>query len=148
MVCKEGYFGPDCGCTPQDDSTGHFTCDEDGTIVCLPCYQNTATNCVEEVITPDPITTTVTATTDNIPTTVSIVTDFNTSEMGSTRDAFTTVNVSKNDGDIVPIVAGGVAGGLVILLLILIVNILVVIKIKYTKHYSSKQGNMLEVKLF
>ena len=33
MVCKEGYFGSDCGCTPQDD------------------------NCVEEeVITPEPTT--------------------------------------------------------------------------------------------
>ena len=32
MVCREGYFGPDCGCSPRNDSTGHFTSD---TIVCL-----------------------------------------------------------------------------------------------------------------
>ncbi len=47
VVCREGYFGPDCGCTPRDDSTGHFTCDVNGTIVCLPGYQNTSTNCLE-----------------------------------------------------------------------------------------------------
>ena len=58
-MCKEGYFGPDCGCTPRDDSTGHLTCDEDGTIMCLPGYQNTTTNCVEEEgATPQPTTNT------------------------------------------------------------------------------------------
>ncbi len=30
VVCREGYFGPDCGCTPRDYSTGHFTCDVNG----------------------------------------------------------------------------------------------------------------------
>ncbi len=134
-MCKEGYFGPNCGCTPRDDSTGHFTCDEDGTIVCLPGYQNTTINCVEE-------TTTVTPTTDIIPTTSPIMTDFNSYKMGNTRDIFTTDASPESDGDIVPIVAGGVAGGIVVLLLILIVNIVlvvVVIKIKYMKHYSNKQ---------
>ena len=49
MVCREGYFGPDCGCSPQNDSTGHFTCHINGTKVCLPGYQNPETNCMEVV---------------------------------------------------------------------------------------------------
>ncbi len=56
-MCREGYFGPDCGCSPRDDSTGHFTCDTNGIKMCLPGYQNPQTNCVEEVlITPEPTT--------------------------------------------------------------------------------------------
>ena len=47
VVCREGYFGPDCGCSPRNDSTGRFTCAADGTIVCLPGYQNPETNCTE-----------------------------------------------------------------------------------------------------
>ncbi|XP_064381946.1 uncharacterized protein LOC135330905 isoform X1 [Halichondria panicea] len=49
VVCREGYFGPDCGCSPQNDSTGHFTCHINGTKVCLPGYQNPETNCMEVV---------------------------------------------------------------------------------------------------
>ncbi|XP_064381976.1 uncharacterized protein LOC135330925 [Halichondria panicea] len=54
VVCREGYFGPDCGCSPQNDSTGHFTCHINGTKVCLPGYQNPEINCTEEaLITPE-----------------------------------------------------------------------------------------------
>lgn len=58
LVCKEGYFGPDCGspCISQNDSTGHFTCGVNGAKVCLPGYQNPETNCVEEAPT-EPTTT-------------------------------------------------------------------------------------------
>ena len=171
-MCKEGYFGPDCGtpCTPRDDSTGHFTCDEDGTIVCLPGYQNTTTNCVKEVVTPQPTRTefltpisaitietfgmntqtealTTHSPTTDISQTAVMPTTPTSNVVVNTMNTYTTVSICGSDGDIVPIVAGGVAGGLVVLLLILIVNIVlvvVVIKIKYTKHYSNKQGNMLE----
>ena len=30
VVCREGYFGPDCGCSALNDSTGHFTCETNG----------------------------------------------------------------------------------------------------------------------
>ncbi len=207
VVCREGYFGPDCGCTPRDDSTGHFTCDVNGAIVCLPGYQNTATNCVEEVITPEPIISTntetiavgktttrtlrptpstrsssiiasaaqTTSTTQahlstiyRIETSASIIvhTRSTTGEtavghISTTQNLLipTTTIVSRdgtssvpsvttstgNSGDIVPIVAGGVAGGLVVLLLGLIVNIvlvIIVVKIKYMKHHSNKQGTL------
>ena len=114
VVCKKGYFGPDCGCTPQDDSTGHFTCDENGTIVCLPGYQNTTTNCVEEVITPEPTT------------------DLETISDTSTMEQVTVDDICpENSGDIVPIVVGVVAGGLAVLLLILsiIINIVLVVHV-------------------
>ncbi len=208
VLCREGYFGPDCaGCTPRDDSTGHFTCDVNGAIVCLPGYQNTATNCVEEVTTPEPrisitntetiavgktttrtlrptpytrsssiiasaaqTTSTTQAHLSTIPieTSASIIvhTRSTTGEtaighISTTQNVLipTTTIVSRdgtgsvpsvitstgNSGDIVPIVAGGVAGGLVVLLLILIVNIvlvIIVVKIKYMKHHSNKQGTL------
>ncbi len=57
VVSREGYFGPNCGCSPRNDSTGHLTCDTNGIKVCRPGYQNHQTNCVEEVlITPEPTT--------------------------------------------------------------------------------------------
>ena len=51
VVCREGYFGPDCGCSPRNDSTGHFTCATDGTVVCLHGYQDPDTNCTVEALT-------------------------------------------------------------------------------------------------
>ncbi len=167
-------LGPDCGCTSRDDFTGHFTCDTNGTKVCLPGYQNPETNCTEEVsITPDPTTesvptasTLVTQTTTRIVTmkTSSLSSNMRTQqtitptpfsiEMVSTApettfiiQEFTTnsdVSPSAAGADIVPIVAGGVAAGLVVLVLILIVNIVLVVAYvkvnKCMKHYSNKKG--------
>ncbi len=137
VVCKEGYFGPDCGCPPRNDSTGHFTCDVNGTIVCLPGYQNTATNCVEES---EPITNPETITTSTTTITTPAPTPSTTNVTVNTMETFITDSSTENGEDIVPIVAGGVAGVLVVLLLILIVNIVLVavaLKIKYMKN---KQG--------
>ena len=49
VVCSEDYYGPNCTtfCTPMDNLQGHFSCDQNGTIVCNPGYTNTMTNCVE-----------------------------------------------------------------------------------------------------
>ncbi len=123
MVCKEGYFGPDCGipCTPRDDSTGHFTCDEDGTIVCLPGYQNTATNCVEEVITLDPLTTdtqTDQDTTDTEPVT--------TMELITTRDPPSRTGQPANQFPILPVAVGAGVGVLVVIAIIIVAIIVVV----------------------
>ncbi len=125
-MCKEGYFGPDCGilCTSRNDSTGHFTCDTNGIKVCLPGYQNPETICVEEeenTVTPKPSSTNIVI------------------ELTSNSD----VSPSAAGADIVPIVAGGVAAGLVVLVLILIVNIVLVVayaKVKFMKDTSNKQG--------
>ncbi len=153
MVCKEGYFGPDCGCSPRNDSTGHFTCDENGTIVCLPGYQNTATNCVEEeVITPDPTTNTetISETPTNTPTinflskniiesTQQTVQTSNTlysiepsfTSSNNVTVSMTGINDGTNDGggvtepqSVLPIAVGGAVGGLVVLLIILILIII------------------------
>ncbi len=133
-MCREGYFGPDCGCSPRDDSTGHFTCDTNGTKVCLS-YQNPETNCVEEGTTTEPLTTNNQADTETTDTNTEAATPESTSNSDVCPSAACT--------DIVPIVAGGVAGGLVVLVLILIVNIVLVVayvKVKFMKHYSNKQG--------
>lgn len=38
FICNENYYGDSCSqrCTPRDDRFGHYTCDPDGTISCLP----------------------------------------------------------------------------------------------------------------
>ncbi len=45
--CVRDFFGPDCNCIGRDDPTGHFECNDDGSIVCLPGYRNEPTNCTE-----------------------------------------------------------------------------------------------------
>lgn len=49
VVCSEDHYGPNCTtfCTPMDNLQGHFSCDQNGRIVCNPGYTNTMTNCVE-----------------------------------------------------------------------------------------------------
>ena len=165
-MCKEGYFDLDCDipCTSRNNSTGHFTCDTNGTKVCLPGYQSPETNCVEETV-PRTASTPVTQTTTRI---LTMETSSQSSDM-PTRQTIThtplsivmvstapetifviqelttnsDISPSAVGADIVPIVAGGVAAGLVVLVLILIVNIVLVVgvlKVKCMKHYSNKQG--------
>lgn len=47
VQCDPNFFGDDCTrrCEPRDDSSGHFECDSNGNIVCLPGWMDTATNC-------------------------------------------------------------------------------------------------------
>ena len=47
VQCDPNFFGDDCTrhCEPRDDSSGHFVCDSNGNIVCLPGWMDTATNC-------------------------------------------------------------------------------------------------------
>lgn len=50
VICAVNFFGSDCNsvCQGRDDPLGHFTCDPvNGRMVCLPGYQNLATNCTE-----------------------------------------------------------------------------------------------------
>ena len=49
VTCSENFFGPNCTtfCVPMDSVQGHYTCDQDGGIVCNAGYTNTSTNCVE-----------------------------------------------------------------------------------------------------
>ena len=47
--CKAGFYGSSCDrfCEPKDSNTsGHYTCDDLGYIVCLPGFTNNATNCL------------------------------------------------------------------------------------------------------
>ena len=55
VACEGAFFGADCNtfCIKRDDSTGHFRCGEDGSIVCLSGYQNPETNCTECVPAPN-----------------------------------------------------------------------------------------------
>ena len=79
VVCKENYYGSDCSvlsfCEPQDDDTlGHYTCDSNGTLVCLTGYQSSESNCTKaisvttELPTTDPLTTPATVATTDPPT--------------------------------------------------------------------------------
>lgn len=36
VYCAKNYYGPTCSCSPQDDSSGHYTCDNQGRKVCRP----------------------------------------------------------------------------------------------------------------
>ena len=49
VMCQEYYYGPNCTtfCQPQDGPSGHNTCSENGTVECLPGYQNPASNCID-----------------------------------------------------------------------------------------------------
>ena len=35
VYCAKNYHGPTCSCSPQDDSSGHYTCDNQGRKVCM-----------------------------------------------------------------------------------------------------------------
>ena len=138
VVCREGYFGPDCGCSPRNDSTGHFTCAANGTIVCLPGYQNPETNCTEvEGTTQEPTNRVITqpqSSTTNME-------DETMTTMDTTGSMAATPSIGM---DIIPIVAGGVAGGLVLLMLILIVNIVLVVlfvRSRIAKDRTENRGN-------
>ena len=49
LLCSEHYYGKECSvyCKAQDsDEDGHFTCDEQGNVVCNDGYQDETTYCV------------------------------------------------------------------------------------------------------
>ena len=48
VVCKDSYFGSECNkaCIPRDDSNGHFTCNQDGSIQCKPGWEGPDTYCI------------------------------------------------------------------------------------------------------
>ncbi|XP_034051536.1 delta-like protein 4 [Thalassophryne amazonica] len=41
FICKDNYYGDTCSkiCTPRDDRFGHYTCQPDGQIACLPGWK-------------------------------------------------------------------------------------------------------------
>ena len=46
VQCTDGYEGPRCDCLPQDDDeNGHYRCEADGTISCLPGYRDPSSFC-------------------------------------------------------------------------------------------------------
>lgn len=47
ILCNTNFYGSDCTrvCIPRDDSSGHFTCDSNGDIVCRPGWTNVASMC-------------------------------------------------------------------------------------------------------
>lgn len=51
--CNTNFYGSNCVryCAPRDDSTGHYTCDGNGNIVCRSGWTNTATNCITRTYT-------------------------------------------------------------------------------------------------
>ncbi len=127
VSCKEGYFGPDCGtpCTPRDNSTGHFTCNVNGAIVCLPGYQNTTTNCVDEMAKP-------------------LTTQSNTEVTPSTES--TTTGQGDREAVVVPMAVGGAVGGSALLLLIVGFVIVVVLVWRSKRQRNVQpQGNALGI---
>ena len=48
VICNTNYYGSDCRtfCRPRNDSTGHYTCDEDGNRVCLDGYTDVSNDCL------------------------------------------------------------------------------------------------------
>lgn len=41
FICNENYYGDSCSkkCTPRDDRFGHYTCNPDGQLSCLPGWK-------------------------------------------------------------------------------------------------------------
>lgn len=41
FICNENYYGESCSkiCTPRDDRFGHYTCNPDGQLSCLPGWK-------------------------------------------------------------------------------------------------------------
>lgn len=41
FICNENYYGESCSkiCTPRDDRFGHYTCNHDGQLSCLPGWK-------------------------------------------------------------------------------------------------------------
>ena len=176
VVCKENYYGSDCSvlsfCEPQDDDTlGHYTCDSNGTLLCLTGYQNPASNCTEVTATTGPptittetrpVTTTLeTQTSDPIMTvtTTNVVTNDETTlaTMGTTTNQEIANDLTVSMGtnvttsapapvgmDIVAVAAGVAVGGLVVILLIVItVIIIAVLLVSKAKRpkKQDKEGN-------
>ncbi len=108
VVCREGYFGPNCGCSPRNDYTGHFTCDTNGTKVCLPGYQNPQTNCVL------------------------VIKAMTTIELTNIMQTRSTNEPPTADYEL-PIAVGGAVGGLVVVVIIILIIILLALKIKRRK---------------
>ncbi len=48
LECAQLYYGSNCAtfCQPTDDSSGHYSCDENGGKVCLPEWMDVSTNCI------------------------------------------------------------------------------------------------------
>ena len=49
LTCSEHYYGTDCSvqCEPQDGDEGHYSCDGQGSVLCLQGYTDTATRCTQ-----------------------------------------------------------------------------------------------------
>ena len=49
LSCSANYYGDDCSkfCQSRYDDLGHYTCDEQGNIVCKSGYMDESTNCVQ-----------------------------------------------------------------------------------------------------
>ncbi len=49
VSCVENYYGSDCTihCVLVNDSSGHYSCLQDGRIECISGYQNVQSNCTE-----------------------------------------------------------------------------------------------------
>ncbi len=49
LTCSQNYYGPDCSrfCIETNDSSGHYSCDNEGNIVCNDGYQDPLLGCVQ-----------------------------------------------------------------------------------------------------
>ena len=48
VVCETNFYGANCAsyCINTNSSSGHYTCDSDGTKTCLPGWSSPSTNCL------------------------------------------------------------------------------------------------------
>ena len=54
LSCASNHYGPSCSvfCEAHNDTTGHYSCDPEGGIVCNHGYTNESTGCVQCVPAP------------------------------------------------------------------------------------------------
>lgn len=122
--CIPNYVLPDCSklyCVPQDNATGHYTCDKKtGEKNCLDGWMNVTSDCIVENITTttaSPSTTSSSTTTPDIPTTQMTSTKFD--KIVPTKESST--NDQKNDVVIKVGVAIGCIAAIAVIIVIAIV---------------------------
>ncbi len=142
-VCLPGYQNPQTNCVEEEGTTTEpLTTNNQADTETMDTNTEAAiTDTNTEAAITDTNTKGSTVTTKHSSTSIVMVstvpeTTFTTQEFTSNSG----VSPSAACANIVPIVAGGVAGGLVVLLIVNIVLVVGVLKFKFMKHYSNKQG--------
>ena len=144
LYCVDNFYGSSCAifCEERDDSTGHYTCESDGTKLCLSGYTDPDTDCttVDSIANQD-----TTMSRDNsAPTISSTVVDSDDSQTSRNTEQPSETSSSLTD-NLVVIVASTVLNVLLLTgLLVLLVVVVRVVRRRQGKHSFYKTCTHLD----